>query len=144
MLENASINIDKKYYDTYKKLCKSEKLLEKDDQSDSLFSTMWELFVWCAVLGFLNDLSVKVKELYSPFRWHNISNKHQELLLIFTLSKQQDFGVIKDKKYIQETIENYANGGMQLVQEHMVKDNKAYTNLENLIFTIIDRYANNL
>ena len=45
---------------------------------------------------------------------------------------------MKNEKRIQEIVETYANGGMQVVQEQMAKDNKAYTKVESLIDTILD------
>lgn len=134
MLGNTSINIDKKYYSTYKKLCKTE----KGKEENKVFTTMWELFVWCAIFGFLNNKNTKIRDHYSPFRWHNIGHKHQELLLIFALQEEENFGIVKNEKRIQEIVETYANGGMQVVQEQMAKDNKAYTKVESLIDTILD------
>lgn len=136
MLGNTNINIDKKYYDTYKKLCKSE----KGKEENKLFPTMWELFVWCAIKGFLHNQSIEVVEPYSPFRWFNIGNKHRELLLILILQNEEDFSILKDKKKIQNIAESRANGGMQILQEEMAKDNKAYTNIESLINSILERF----
>ena len=79
------INIDSFHYDnTFKRLCPSEKGKVK---KDVVFPHMWELFVWAAILGYINKSPKKIDKRYPspPFRWQVIKDPHQKLLIVMAI-----------------------------------------------------------
>ena len=81
---NTSLIMDEYHYkETYQRLCPSS-ALKKKSTKEFAFPTMWELFVWGAILGYIkkSPKPIKKKVKSPPFRWMNIDETHQKLLMI--------------------------------------------------------------
>ena len=73
------MNIDSFHYEnTYKRFCQSETGKSRKELS---FPTMWELFAWSAILGYINDCPKEIEKRYPtpPFRWQVIKDPHQKI-----------------------------------------------------------------
>jgi len=138
----AFLNIDKWHYEnTYKRLCPSEGIKSKKDVA---FSTMWELFVWSAIVGYSNRAPESIKKRYQspPFRWQVIKEPHQKLLLIMAVESVKNFEILKNPDELKRNIEEHSNGGLNLIHQEIALDKFAYQNVESLIYLIQKRYKN--
>lgn len=137
----ALINIDAFHYEnTYKRLCPSESGKSK---REAVFPTMWELFVWATILGYLNHKPKPIEKRYPspPFRWQMIKEPHQKLLMIMAVEKEKTFEILKTPDELKKNFEEHSNGGMDIIQRELACNNLAYKDVENLIFEIQKRFT---
>lgn len=135
----VSMRVDTFHYEnTYRRLCQSETGKTKKELT---FPTMWELFVWGAILGFVNNQSKDLEKPYHtpPFKWQLIKDPHQKLLLIMAVRQHGSFDILKKPEDLKRIIENHSNWGLDRIQEEMAFDPLAYQNVESLIFEIQKR-----
>jgi len=133
------MNIDNFHYEnTYKRLCKPETGKASKDLS---FPTMWELFVWGAILGYINKCPKDIEKRYPtpPFRWQNIKDPHQKLLIVMAIENAGSFDLLKNPEDLKKNIEFHANGGLDFIHQEMALDPLAYQNIESLISQIKSR-----
>jgi hypothetical protein len=136
----VSVRIDNFHYEnTYKRLCQSETGKSKKELT---FPTMWELFVWGAILGFQNKCPKDIEKVYAtpPFKWQNIKDPHEKLLLIMAVEATGSFDILKNPEELKRLIENHSNGGLSMVQDSIAFDPLAYQNTESLISEIQKRF----
>lgn len=132
----VSVRIDTFHYEnTYRRLCPSE---NGKGKKDAPFATMWELFVWGAILGFINDKASEVERPYHtpPFKWQNIKDPHEKRLYIMAIEKMGTFDILQNPDELKKMIEKYSNGGMDLIHEALALDHYAYSSVESLIYDI--------
>ena len=137
----VSLRIDSFHYEnTYKRLCQSDTGKSKKELT---FPTMWELFVWGAILGFQHKSPKEIEKPYHtpPFKWQMIKAPHEKLLIIMAIEANRSFDILKNSEDLKKTIENHSNGGLFIVHESMAFDPLAYQNTESLIFEIQKRIA---
>jgi hypothetical protein len=135
----VSIRIDTFHYEnTYKRLCQSDTGKSKRDLA---FPTMWELFVWGAIIGFQKKCAKDIEKAYHtpPFKWQNIKDPHEKLLLLMAVESTGSFDILKHPEDLKKMIENHSNGGLYEIQEAMAFDPLAYQNAESLISEIQKR-----
>ncbi|HEY8781197.1 MAG TPA: hypothetical protein VIM16_06260 [Mucilaginibacter sp.] len=135
----VSVRIDTFHYEnTYKRLCQSDTGKTKKELT---FPTMWELFVWGAILGFMEGEPKEIEKPYHtpPFKWQNIKDPHEKLLYIMAVEKTGSFDILRDGEELKRMIENYANAGMNIIQNSLAFDPLAYQNTESLIYEIQNR-----
>jgi hypothetical protein len=82
------------------------------------FSMLWEAFAWAAVLGFCYDKRKPLQgETVSAFKYSVIYNNSNDIfysLILFCIAKE-GYQILKDPKGINNIIEEYANGGFEIV-----------------------------
>jgi hypothetical protein len=135
----VSMRLDTFHYEnTYKRLSQSDTGKSKKELS---FPTMYELFVWGAILGFLKKEDKELEKPYHtpPFKWQNIKDPHQKLLIIMAVERYGSFDILKHPEELKKSIEIHSNGGLYIIQEAMAFDPLAYQNIESLIFEIQKR-----
>lgn len=135
----VSLRIDSFHYEnTYKRLCQSDTGKTKKELT---FPTMWELFVWGAILGFQNKRYQEIEKAYHtpPFKWQMIKSPHDRLLLIMAIENTGSFEIMKNPDELKKKIEGYSNGGLFIVHEAMAFDPLSYQNTESLIYEIQKR-----
>ena len=140
IIESTSfMNIEEEHYNiSYKRLCPSP---EGKQKKDVVFPTMWELFVWSAILGYINTSPKAITKRYSspPFRWQVIKHHHQQLLIIMAVENSGGFDILKDSDELKNNIEAHSNGGLDIMHESIALDPLAYRNIESLIYEIQGR-----
>ena len=129
------------YKNTYRRFCPSEGGLKK---GDAIFPTMWELFVWGAILGYKKSLpkELEKRQPSPPFRWQVIKEPHNKLLMVFAVQSVNEFDILKDPEALKKNIEEHSNGGLHLMHERLALDHTAYDNVESLIEELQDRLSN--
>lgn len=135
----VSLRIDTFHYEnTYKRLCQSETGKSKKDLT---FPTMWELFVWGAIIGFQKKLSIEIEKAYHtpPFKWQNIKDPHEKLLLLFAVESYGSFDILKNPEELKRIVENHSNGGLSEIHQSIAFDPLSYINSESLISEIQKR-----
>jgi hypothetical protein len=127
-----------RYTDSYSLWCPSQEGIGK---ADALFPTMWELFVWSAILGYVEDKSQPIRERYpsSPFRWQNIKQRHQHRLMMLALASLGTLDALKQPELIKQDIESHSNAGLLLMHKELALDRLAYHDTESLIFQLQNR-----
>ena len=133
------MNVDTFHYEnTYKRLCQSETGKSKKELT---FPTMWELFVWGAILGYINECPKEIEKRYSspPFRWQVIKDPHQKLLLLMAIETEKTFDILNRPEELRKNIENHSNGGLDLIHKEIALDPLAYQNFESLIYEVQKR-----
>lgn len=135
----VSIRVDSFHYEnTYKRLCQSDSGKTKKEIT---FPTMWELFVWGAILGFQNKCPREIEKAYHtpPFKWQVIKDPHEKMLLIMAVESTGSFDILKNPDELKRIIESHSNGGLYLVHDSLAFDPLSYQNTESLIFEIQKR-----
>ena len=110
-----------------------------------IFSELWQCYAWAAVLGFIND---RRRPLESPintsFDFSTIRNKgplvHKALLCAAIAKSDEGIEVLRDPKAVITLIEEYANGGFDLIAETL--DEKGLTffdSFDNMLSEVMDR-----
>lgn len=133
------MNIEAFHYEnTYKRLCQPDTGKPRKELS---FPTMWELFVWSAILGYVNKCPKNIEKRYPspPFRWQVIKSPHQHLLLVMAIESEYSFDILKRPEDLKRNIESHSNGGLDVIHQEMALDPLSYQNTESLIFQIKDR-----
>lgn len=134
------LNIDKEYQFIFKKLCSTVSDENNPDikrnKKDFPFPTQWELFVWCAILGYKDGNQKKINKKLPLLRWQYIGDEHRSLLLIFAINHFKSFDIIEDKEKLRQNIEEHANRGLEIMNEKLAKEPLAFNDIENLIHQI--------
>jgi dnd system-associated protein 4 len=137
--DNSLMNIELDYYNRLfnNRLCPSPKEVEGRDRRDYAFTHMWELFVYAAILGFNESERKPVLKAYKPFRWYNIGNVHQKNLLIMAVTTFNSFEILQDKDELKKLIEEYANGGLAIIDRELKNNPSSYSDLESFTFNVL-------
>jgi len=137
--ENVLFNIDDhQYKEVYKVLCPSE---GGKKRNDAIFKTMRDLFVYSAVLGFINNKRITIEKRYPtpPFRWSQFTEIQKKLLLVYSVSIKEDFEILTQPEEVKVLLEEYSNGGLEIMQQRMALDRLAYRDLDSVISEINER-----
>lgn len=137
----TAINIDAFHYEnTFKRLCPSE---GGKSRKDAIFPTMWELFVWGAILGYQHNDPKELEKRYHtpPFRWQMIKDPHQKLLIAMAVENVNSFDILKQPEELKKNIEIHSNGGLGYIHKEMALDPLAFQNIESLIYEIQKRFV---
>jgi len=134
------VNIDDFHYEnTYKRLAPSK---GGKQSKDVLFKEMWEVFVWSAVLGYLNKAPKPIEKRTPtpPFRWQVIKEPHQKVLAIMAVEATESFDILQKPDELRRNIEEHSNAGLVIMHEQIALDRLAYQNIENIIQIISNRF----
>lgn len=133
------INIDSYHYSyTYKKLCPSE---EGKKKKQVVFPTMADLFVFSAILGFVEDCPRKIEKRYKqpPIRWQAIKQPHQSRLIALAVEKEGDLQVLKNANKLKQILEIHSNGGLYKIHEQIEMQSVLFIDIEGIINQVIGR-----
>ncbi len=136
------VNIEEFHYaNTYKRLAPSK---GGKHIRDVVFHEMWELFVWSAVIGYINKerKPLRKRTKSPPFRWQVVKEPHQKLLLVMAVESVNNFEILKNPEELRKNIEEHSNAGLYKMHEEMALDKLAYQNIESLIYLIQNRLEN--
>jgi hypothetical protein len=100
---------------------KQESLAKEDDK---FFSKYWQVYAWCAIIGFLNDKKIDDSPLIhqNSFQFQMISNGSEYIsnalvLMAIGKIKAKTFEDVLDSRGIMTIISHYAEGGAKHVLE---------------------------
>lgn len=116
-----------------------EKIVEKLSRKQAeeggdrkFFNQYWQPFVWATIIGFKNDRRVPIIEAYDSdvFRYNVINNQAPDILksiIVMAIGKfnkniQDDIGLIENCNDITRIIDEYANGGFEIISRKLDKD----------------------
>lgn len=139
MIDNSTaIYIDKsKYNNIYKRLVST--ISDSANKSDLPFKFAWQLFVWCAILGYKNRNKRVLNTRHSSFDWGQIKDPHQKRLYIMAIESVGSLDILKETSQLKENIEEFSNGGIEILEKNLSLDRAAYLNIESLIYEIQER-----
>lgn len=138
--DNALMNIEVDYYHSLfdGRLCPSQKDSEGKKRNQYPFQHMWELFVYATIVGITQDKRKPIDKVHKPFRWLNIGQEHQKNLLVLVISKYNSLELLNNKEELKKMIEEYANGGLSIINQEIKNNPSAYSELEILTYKIIE------
>lgn len=99
-----------------------------------IFSQLWQCYAWAAVLGFIHD---RRRPLDAPtgdaFAFSTIRDNgplvHKTLICAALAKAEAGIDVLREPREIIRIIEEYANGGFDLIAEML--DDKGKTHFDN-------------
>lgn len=109
------------------------------------FSQLWEGYTWAAIIGFINDKRVPLGSggTDSAFKFSVINNNGGELadaLILLALSKsKKGYKSLLDADEIVNVIEEYANGGFEIIQSKLREDDSYFNNPDAFIEELLER-----
>ncbi len=110
-----------------------------------IFSQLWQCYAWAAVLGFTND---RRRSLDAPtgdaFAFSTVRDNgplvHKALICAAIAKSEIGIDVLRDPREVIRIIEEYANGGFDLISEILDENGKIYfDSFDNMLNEVIDR-----
>lgn len=132
-IQNISPKIEMfDYENIVSKFATSEGVKERD--VTKFFKQQWMPFVWAATLGFIEDVRIPLDGNLKrdTFKYSTINGNSERIfqsLILFTVAKK-GYEILKDSSEINKTIEEYANGGFEIIHEK-IRSNPNYFNHPN-------------
>jgi hypothetical protein len=110
------------------------------------FSMLWEAFAWAAIIGFSYNKRKPIQgETVSAFKYSVIYNNSNDIfysLILFSIAKE-GYEILKDPKKVNNIIEEYANGGFEIIYSILEEKGVDYFSDEsNFLQEILDRKPN--
>lgn len=116
-----------------------EKIIEKLSRKQAeeggdrkFFNQYWQPFAWAAIIGFINNRRTPVIDSYDSdvFRYSVINNQSPDILkslVIMAIGKfkkdiQDDKNFLNEIDEIVKLIDEYANGGFEIILRKLDKD----------------------
>jgi hypothetical protein len=112
------------------------------------FNQYWQPFAWAAIIGFLKDKKEPIIDYDSDvFKYSVINNQSPDILkalIVMAVGKfdkeiQEDKGLIGDISIITKIIEEYANGGFEIINRKLDKDPDYFYEHNIFIEDLLDR-----
>ncbi|MDB2394217.1 hypothetical protein N9V73_00820 [Flavobacteriaceae bacterium] len=109
------------------------------------FSQLWEGYTWAAIIGFINDKRVPLGTggKGDAFKFSVINNNGGELadaLILLALSKsKKEYKCLVDPDEIISIIEEYANGGFEIIQTMIREDESHFNDPDAFIMELLER-----
>lgn len=109
------------------------------------FSQLWESYTWATIIGFINDKRVPLGTggIDNAFKFSVINNNGSELadgLILLALSKSnKGYKALIDADEIIKVIEEYANGGFEIISSKLREDDSWFNNPDAFIEELLDR-----
>jgi len=125
--ERSAVNIENSKHELFKELGKYEK---------SPFTTMYDVVLAAACIGYMNNSRVKLDNALKIFRWDDFPHRtHIPFLHALALAETGDDTILLKRDDVLTIVEEYANGGINdLYDATIKKPGNALTNLVNLIW----------
>lgn len=96
------------------------------------FNQYWQPFAWATIIGFINDRRIPITDTYDSdvFRYSVINNQSPDILkslIVMAIGKfkkdiQDDKSLINDTNEITKIIDEYANGGFEIISRKLDND----------------------
>lgn len=126
--ERSAVNIENSKHGLFKELSKYEK---------SPFTTMYDVVLAAACIGYMNNSRVKLDNALKIFRWDDFPHRtHIPFLHALALAETGDDTILLNRNEILTVLEEYANGGINDLYDATVK--KPGNALPNLIDLILE------
>ena len=109
------------------------------------FSQLWEGYTWAAIIGFINNKRVPLGNggKGDAFKFSVINNNGGELadaLILLALSKSKEgYKSLTDPNEIINVIEEFANGGFEIIQSKIREDDSYFSNPDAFIEELLER-----
>jgi hypothetical protein len=113
--------------------------LQSKGESDTVpFKAAKEVFMYSVILGFLNNRKIPTKSKKEVIFEHYLDSSIDKPLLecIYLIGTKQDEAIL-DKKSLTETMQEYANGGFELLYDIV---SKGYDKVEALSHYLIQNH----
>lgn len=122
---------------------------QRDTERRKYFSQLWECYTWAAIIGFINDKRVPLSGATdNAFKFSVIYNNGGELadaLILLSMSKSdKGYKALIDADEIIKVIEEYANGGFEIIQSLLREDEDYFNNPDTFIEELLERKELNL
>jgi hypothetical protein len=115
----------------------------KETDQSKFFTQLWMPFAWAAILGFTEDKSIPLetenlkKDTFKYYTINNNSEKIFQALILFVVAKK-GYEILQDPFEINKTIEEYANGGFEILHTQLREFPEYFNDETNFINFILD------
>ena len=128
------------YENIIAKFATSEGMKEQD--KTKYFKQQWMPFVWAATLGFIEDIRKPLEGdlKRDTFKYTTINNNGERIfqsLILFTIAKK-GYKILKDPTELNKTIEEYANGGFEIIHSKIKSDPNYFNHPNDYINFLLD------
>ncbi|MBI6115992.1 hypothetical protein [Salegentibacter maritimus] len=109
------------------------------------FSQLWESYTWAAIIGFINNKRVPLGTggIDNAFKFSVIYNNGGELadalILLALAESDKGYKSLIDPDEIIRVIEEYANGGFEIIQSKLREDDSYFNNPDAFIEELLER-----
>ena len=117
----------------------------QDDIKRKYFSQLWEGYTWATIIGFVNEKRVPLGQggNDSSFSFSVINDNGGDLadsLIMLALSKsKKDAKSLIDPDELINIVEEYANGGFEIIQSKLIEDETYFDNPDSFIDELLQR-----
>ena len=117
----------------------------KKDVTRKYFSQLWEGYAWAAIMGFINNKRSPLKngKTDSAFKFSVINNNGGEIadaLILMALAKsEKGYKALLDVDEVISIIEEYANGGFELIESMLSEDDRHFDNPDTFVEELLER-----
>ena len=118
------------------------------------FNQYWQPYAWAAIIGFINNRRKKIdgKTSQDVFDFSVINNQAEDILktlIIMSISKVEkgndvriednEFDILKNPKSLANIIDEYANGGFEIVKRKLNEDPDYFYDHNKFIEDLLER-----
>jgi len=116
----------------------------KNEITSKYFSQLWQGYAWVAIIGFINNRRSKLGDKTdSAFKFSVINNSGGEiadaLILMAVAKSDKGYKALIDPEEIIKVIEEYANGGFEIIEDILREDNGYFDNPDAFVDELLDR-----
>ena len=135
-----NINHRKKIMDRFSQVQGSKETTDR-----KYFSQLWESYTWASIIGFINNkrIPLSIGKTDNAFKFSVIYNNGGELadaLILLALSKSdKGYKALIEPDEIIKVIEEYANGGFEIIQSKLREDDSIFNNPDAFIEELLER-----
>lgn len=117
----------------------------KKDITRKYFSQLWEGYTWAAIMGFLYDKRSPIKggKTDTSFKFSVIYNNGSDIadaLVLMAIAKSvHKYKALTMPEEIITIIEEYANGGFEVIESILKKNDRHFDNPDSFIEELLER-----
>lgn len=114
----------------------------KEKDKTKFFKQQWMPFAWAAVLGFVENIKKPLEGdlKKETFKYSTINSNGEKIFqsLILYAVAINGYEILKDASQINKTIEEYANGGFEIIHEKINTNPNYFNNPNDYITFLLD------
>jgi len=115
------IFVEKKTMEIFK--CLNASATKNSSITDQPFSEAKEVFMWAVSIGVRDNKRLPLSGAKDQlFFWNRLSqDKELMILQLVAIAETKDINILKNERYVQELAEEYANYGIRIINETLLK-----------------------
>lgn len=108
-------------------------LFDRLQQGDSPFTTMRDVLLFAAGLGWSRERRIPFDRTDEPIHWHTMTSRPgaEPLINMLALSQTDDVTILSEERFEERALmfEEYANGGLEVLRELVANSPKSVVDI---------------